>query len=346
MYRFLILRSESICGPNRELSRNRCTPAELAGRFRLTGEQIRAAARSAHDLAVWRCPQKTEVTEDDLVAACRAHSNQALANLAKKITPRYELTDIVLPEAQHAQLLEICSQVANRHKVFGTWGFGEKLSLGKGLCALFTGPPGTGKTMAAEIMARHLEVDLYRIDLSQVVSKYIGETEKNLRRIFDEAETSNALLFFDEADALFGKRSEVKDAHDRYANIEIAYLLQRMEEYEGLSILATNLRHNLDPAFVRRIQFIVNFPFPDASSRSRIWRGMLPEQTPRNDDINFELLATRFNVAGGEIKNIVMRAAHYAATNGGCVGMKHLVRATKAEFEKTGRLLQPSDFEL
>ena len=204
------------------------------------------------------------MTAADLQAACRLQSNRKLAELARKITPHYTWGDIVLPADRLQQLREICNQVKYRARVYDEWGFDRKLSLGKGLNVLFAGPSGTGKTMAAEIMAGELGLDLYKIDLSTVVSKYIGETEKNLARIFDEAETRNAILFFDEADALFGKRSEVHDSHDRYANIEISYLLQRMEEYDGVAILATNLHKNMDEAFVRRMHFTVEFPFPDA----------------------------------------------------------------------------------
>ena len=192
----------------------------------------------------------------------------------------------------------------------------KKLSLGKGLNALFAGPPGTGKTMAAEVIAGELQLDLYKIDLSQVVSKYIGETEKNLDRIFTAAESANAILFFDEADALFGKRSEVKDSHDRYANIEIGYLLQKMEEYEGVAILATNLRQNLDEAFVRRMHFVVDFPFPDEEHRRRIWGVTFPREAPLGADIDFCALAREVRLAGGNIKNIALAAAFYAAADG------------------------------
>jgi SpoVK/Ycf46/Vps4 family AAA+-type ATPase len=205
------------------------------------------------------------------------------------------------------------------------------------LNALFSGPPGTGKTMAAEVIAKELQLDLYQIDLSQVVSKYIGETEKNLHRIFAEAQSSNAILFFDEADALFGKRSEVKDAHDRYANIEIGYLLQKMEEYEGIAILATNLRQHLDEAFTRRMQFIVEFPFPDEESRRRIWQVTFPVETPMAAEVDFSLLAREIKLAGGNIKNIGLAAAFYAASDGGVVGLQHLVQAARREFQKLGR---------
>src|SRR5207247_6142077 len=221
--------------------------------------------------------------------------------------------------------------------VHADWGFERKLPLGRGINALFSGPPGTGKTMAAQVIASEFQLDLYQIDLSQVVSKYIGETEKNLRKVFDEADASQAILFFDEADALFGKRSEVKDAHDRYANIEVGYLLQRMEEYEGIAILATNLRQNVDEAFVRRLRFIVEFPFPDEEHRRRIWEVTFPREAPLADDVDVAALARDLKLAGGNIKNIALAAAFGAATDGGGIGMSHLLRAARREYQKIGR---------
>jgi SpoVK/Ycf46/Vps4 family AAA+-type ATPase len=203
---------------------------------------------------------------------------------------------------------------------------------------LFSGPPGTGKTMAAEVMAHELQLDLYKIDLSGVVSKYIGETEKNLAGIFNEAETANAILFFDEADALFGKRTEVTDAHDRYANIETSFLLQKMEEYEGVVILATNFLKNMDEAFMRRIRFILEFPFPDEESRFRIWKTHFPEEAPLSPEIDYEFLAKKLQVAGGNIRNIVLNAAFIAARNGGIIEMNHILSGAKREFEKIGKL--------
>jgi SpoVK/Ycf46/Vps4 family AAA+-type ATPase len=227
--------------------------------------------------------------------------------------------------------------------VYGEWGFDRKLSLGKGLNVLFSGPPGTGKTMGAEVIARELGLDLYRIDLSQVVSKYIGETEKNLDRIFNAAENSNAILFFDEADALFGKRSEVRDSHDRYANIEISYLLQKMEEYQGVSMLATNLRQNLDEAFVRRLQAIIEFPFPNEEYRRKIWEGVFPAEAPLAEDVKFDLLAREVRLAGGNIKNMAVAAAFYAATDGDKIRMKHLVQAAHREHQKLARAWNESE---
>jgi SpoVK/Ycf46/Vps4 family AAA+-type ATPase len=222
--------------------------------------------------------------------------------------------------------------VRQRSKVYETWGFTTKGTRGLGISALFAGASGTGKTMAAEVLAGELRLDLYRIDLSQVVSKYIGETEKNLRRVFDAAEEGSAILLFDEADALFGKRSEVKDSHDRYANIEVSYLLQRMEAYRGLAVLTTNMKNALDQAFLRRIRFVVQFPFPDAAQRAEIWRRIFPADTP-TEDLKVDKLA-RLNVSGGNIRNIALNAAFLAADAGEPVGMAHLLRAARGEYSK------------
>lgn len=318
--------------------------AAPATKFRFSGGQIRDAAATARNLARWRDPEKGQVTMADLYAACRLQSNRKLATLARKCTLNYTWDDIVLPVEQMGQLHEIVNNVKYRHVVYGEWGFERKLSLGKGLNVLFSGPSGTGKTMAAEVIAHELSLDLYKIDLSQVVSKYIGETEKNLDRIFREAQTSNAILFFDEADALFGKRSEVRDSHDRYANIEIGYLLQKMEEFDGIAVLATNLRKNMDEAFVRRMQFTVEFPFPDEEYRERIWRTVFPEEAPRDADIDFAFLARKFKITGGNIKNIVLTAAFFAAENVRVIHMEHLIRATKRELQKLGKLCVKADF--
>jgi hypothetical protein len=310
---------------------------QLANQFRLTPGQIRAAAAFAEN----QCPTSDGLPAmrlADLYAACRQQATHKLNELAVKIEPRYGWQDIVLPDDKLAQLKEICHQVKHRYRVFGEWGFDRKLSHGKGLSVLFTGPPGTGKTMAAEVIAHELQVDLYKVDLSGVVSKYIGETEKNLARIFQEAETSNAILFFDEADALFGKRTEVSDAHDRFANIETSYLLQKMEEYAGVVILATNLRENMDDAFTRRLRFIVEFPFPDDAGRLLIWKTLFPPEAPLSAAIDYGFLARNFQIPGGSIKNIVLSAAFYAAENGGVIGMEQILRGTKREFEKVGKL--------
>jgi AAA+ superfamily predicted ATPase len=315
--------------------------ADVAGvtsRFKLSLGTIDQAAATARRLAGLR-GRSARITTRDLQDACRLHSNQKLATLARKIVPRHGWDDIVLPDDRMAQLREICNHVKYREQVYGDWGFGRKLALGKGLAVLFAGPSGTGKTMAAGIIAAELGLDLYKIDLSTVISKYIGETEKNLSRIFEEAETSNAILFFDEADALFGKRSEVRDSHDRYANVEVGYMLQRMEEYEGVAILATNLRKNMDDAFVRRLHFTVEFPFPGQEDRHRIWQGIWPGDTPLDEAVDLELLAERHEMAGGNIKNIAVAAAFLAADDGRVVRMGHLLRATMREYQKIGKLI-------
>lgn len=319
----------------------------LTGAFRLTGEQIQAAADSARHTAQWRAGTDGGagvVTMRDLMAACRSHSNQGLGALSRKVTPRYTWDDLVLPGDRLAQLHEMCLHVRFGPLVFEQWGFDRKLAGGKGLNMLFAGQPGTGKTMAAEVVATDLGLELYKIDLSTVVSKYIGETEKNLEKIFREGQTSNAILFFDEADSLFGKRSEVRDSHDRYANIEVSYLLQKMEEYEGIVILATNLRKNLDDAFIRRLHGAIEFPMPEELDRLEIWRKTFPPEAPQASDLDLEFVARKFKLSGGNIKNIVLEAAFFAAEDNGAIGMRHLIRATKREHQKIGRLIHASDF--
>jgi SpoVK/Ycf46/Vps4 family AAA+-type ATPase len=315
----------------------------LAGQFALTSGQIRDAVASARDMAAQRgVPLQVE----DLSLAARAHSNPRLSSLARKIEPRYAWRDIILPDDQLDLLHELVATVRGRPLVLDEWGVRRKLVSSAGVPILFAGDPGTGKTMAAEIIAQELGLDLYKIDLSTVVSKYIGETEKNLEKIFNEAQSSNAILFFDEADAIFGKRSEVKDAHDRYANIEISYLLQRMEMYDGVTILATNLRANLDDAFTRRLHFSVDFPFPKEEDRLRIWHTLFPPDVPREADLDFGLLARRFKLAGGNIRNIIVSAAYLAAADGQRVTMAHLLHGTRRELQKMGRLVNEADMDL
>jgi ATP-dependent 26S proteasome regulatory subunit len=317
---------------------------EIANQFRFTGGQIRDAMLQALHLNQLEKGNHSRISRAMLYQGCRRQCNQKLSELSQKIIPHYSWTDIVLPEDRLAQLREICDHVRYRHLVFGDWGFEKKMSLGKGLTVLFAGPSGTGKTMAAEIIAGELQIDLYKIDLSCVVSKYIGETEKNLSKVFREAEQSNAILLFDEADALFGKRSEVKDSHDRYANIEVNYLLQKMEEFDGIVILATNIRGHIDDAFIRRLRFCVEFPFPDETSRCRIWKGVFPETAPQGGDIDFHFLASRFKLSGGNIKNIALASAFLAARNSGKIGMDHVILATKREFQKMGKICTRPDF--
>ena len=267
--------------------------------------------------------------------ACRSQARPRLDDLAQRIDAAAGWDDLVLPEVQRNVLREIAVHVRQRAKVYETWGFAAKGSRGLGVSALFAGASGTGKTMAAEVLAGALRLDLYKIDLACVVSKYIGETEKNLRRVFDAAEEAAAILLFDEADAIFGKRSEVKDSHDRYANIEVSYLLQRMEAYRGLAILTTNMKGALDTAFLRRIRFVVQFPYPEAAQRAAIWRRAFPPGTP-TEGLDMAKLA-RLNVAGGNIRNIAINAAFLAAEAGGPVRMADVLLAARGEYGKMER---------
>ncbi|WP_342546743.1 ATP-binding protein [Paenibacillus sp. FSL P2-0089] len=317
---------------------------EVSGSFRFTSSQIRAALNGSENIAVWNGSREKGISTKDLYQACYFQSSRRIQALASKVQAMYTWDMLVLPEEQLNQLKEICRQVKYRALVYGEWGFAGRLSLGRGLNILFSGPPGSGKTMAAEVIATELSLEIYKIDVSQIVSKYIGETEKNLSRIFDEAETSNAILFFDEADALFGKRSEVKDAHDRYANVEISYLLQKMEEYTGIVILATNLNQNLDDAFARRLHFKLEFPFPEEQQRGRIWQGMFPAGAPLDAGLDYDFMAEKFILAGGNIKNIALNAAFYAAHEGCSIGMKQIMLAAKREYLKLGRTFLQSDY--
>ncbi len=279
--------------------------------------------------------------EQDLWEACRGSARPRLGNLAQRIEPVAGWDDLVLPEESLATLHTLAAQVKHRHKVYQDWGFGGKSNRGLGISALFAGPSGTGKTMAAEVIARALQLDLYRIDLSAVVSKYIGETEKNLRALFDAAEGTGAILLFDEADALFGKRSEVGDAHDRYANIEVSYLLQRMEAYAGLAILTTNMRSALDEAFVRRIRFAVTFPFPNYAARLRIWQGVFPDSAEL-DELAWEKLA-RLELTAGHIRNVAVNAAFLAADTGRPIAMDHLLQSALIECANLEKSVSPTE---
>ena len=314
----------------------------LAVRFQLTPGRIRAAADMA-DADRMMHPDRAGLTLADLMAACRRQSRHRLGELAVKIEQVRGWDDLVLPDSALGQLRELCDQIRFQHQVHDTWGFRRTLGQGSGVTALFSGPPGTGKTLAAEVIAGDAGLDLYAVDLSAVVSKYIGETEKNLARIFREAQASNAILLFDEADALFGKRTQVTDAHDRYANIETSYLLQRLDAYTGTVILATNLRQNLDDAFTRRLRFLIDFTFPDEAHRLRIWQALVPPQAPLSPDVDFAELAREFPLAGGNIKNVVLNAAFLAAADGGTIGLRHLMHGTRREFDKVGKVWTSGD---
>lgn len=280
-------------------------------------------------------------TDQDLWNVCRSLARPKLEDLAQRLVPCAGWEDLVLPDLQTQTLHQIASQVRHRMKVYETWGFAAKGRRGLGVSALFAGESGTGKTLAAEVLARDLGLDLYRIDLSAVVSKYIGETEKNLKRVFDAAEEGGVLLLFDEADALFGKRSDVKDSHDRYANIEVSYLLQRMEAYQGLAILTTNLKSAVDKAFQRRLRFTVSFPFPDAGQRAAVWNRIFPAKTPTRG-LDFSKLS-QINVTGGSIRNIALNAAFLAAEAKRPVEMGHLVEAARLEAHKIERPLSEAE---
>jgi len=317
---------------------------DLAGtmaQFRLTAEQVRRAAHAARMDARAR---EAPLDEDELKAGARAQNAAGLERLARRIQPAVGFGDLVLPPDTMAQLKELLTRARYREQVLDVWKMGGPSARRRGLTALFAGPSGTGKTMAAEVLAGELGLDLYTVDLATVVDKYVGETEKNLDRIFAEAERINGVILFDEADALFGKRSEVSDAHDRYANVEVAYLLQRMELFEGIAILATNLRANLDEAFTRRLDSLVDFPEPEEEYRLQLWQRSLGSAMPRADDLDLPFLAQSFKLAGGGIRNIVVAAAYTAAERGRALSMTDLIRATQREYVKMGRLCVESEF--
>ncbi|MEM9540314.1 MAG: AAA family ATPase [Cyanobacteria bacterium P01_E01_bin.42] len=312
------------------------TAAELDGhldpliaQFNLNPRTIQAASASIQS-------ERDNIPER-LWTFCRQQARPRLEHLAQRIETTATWDDLVLPTKETAILRDLATQVKQRTTVYERWGFARKSNRGLGISVLFAGASGTGKTMAAEVLAREFNLDLYRIDLSAVTSKYIGETEKNLAQIFDAAEMGGAVLLFDEADALFGKRTQVKDSRDRHANIEVSYLLQRMEAYQGLAILTTNLRDALDQAFLRRLRFIVNFPFPKANARSEIWQQIFPEQTP-TQSLNFRRLG-QLDVAGGNIRAIALNAAFIAAEAKEPVTMRHILQATRSEYLKIGRSL-------
>jgi hypothetical protein len=312
------------------------TAARMSAQFRLDAAAIHEIAAVCSDE-----PDPT-VRAGRLWRACRSRARPRLDQLAQRVEAKAGWDQLVLPDEPQRLIEEIIANVAHRGRVHDDWGFAERLNRGLGLTVLFAGESGTGKTMAAEVIARELDLDLYRIDLSAVVNKYIGETEKNLRKIFDAAEAGGVILFFDEADALFGKRTEVKDSHDRYANIEVNYLLQRMESFRGLAILATNLKGTLDQAFLRRLRYVVDFPLPDRQQRQEIWRRAFPDQTPLAG-LDYQRLA-QLPLTGGNVHSIVINTAFAAAGNGGVIDMPHLLRAARTECKKLKKPLSAADF--
>ncbi len=308
----------------------------IVSQFNLPSATIQSACSQVHN-------QPKENLANQLWYFCRTQARPHLDDLAQRIESNATWEDLILPQREKMTLQDIAIHLGYRTQVYQEWGFAKKGQRGLGITALFHGQSGTGKTLAAEVLAREFHLDLYRIDLSATVSKYIGETEKNLRRIFDAAETGGAVLLFDEADAIFGKRTEVKDSHDRHANVEVAYLLQRMEAYQGLAILTTNLKDSLDQAFTRRIRFMVQFPFPDPKSRSEIWQRAFPAQTPTKN-LNFDLLG-KLNVSGGNIRSIALNAAFLAAKSREPVSMSHIAQASQREYLKLGRSLTDSEIK-
>jgi DNA polymerase III delta prime subunit len=304
--------------------------SSLNGSIERIVSQFRLSAATIQEISA-----DTTLATERLWDECRIRSRVKLGGLARRIEPAAGWDDLIVPPTQEAALRELTAHVRHRTTVYEEWGFADRTKRGLGITALFAGASGTGKTTAAEVLAGELGLDLYCIDLSAVMSKYIGETEANLRRVFDAAEQSGAVLQFDEADALFGKRAEVKDSHDRYANIEVSYLLQRMEEYRGLAILTTNIKSALDTAFLRRLRFIVQFPFPDEAERERIWRRMFPPAAP-TEGLNFAALA-KLPLAGGNIRSVALGAAFIAADASEPVRMRHLSLATRTEYAKLER---------
>lgn len=324
--------------------------AKLADLFRFSRRTISAtvslacAQAEAGGSAVFAETRK--LAGGALIAASRHISRNRLSRLARRIETNFDWESLVLPANCLGQLRELANQMGGRSRVYEDWQYAAAQTAGRGIHALFAGPPGTGKTMAASVLANTLGLELYRIDLSSIVSKYIGETEKNLSRIFDVAYDSNAVLFFDEADALFGKRSEVKDAHDRYANIETAYLLQKIEEYDGLTILATNLFDNIDEAFRRRMHALIFFPFPGVAERRRLWEAAITSSTPCAPDLDREYLAERLKLNGAGVKSVALRAAFFSAAEEAPLSMRHIMLAAAREFEKEGRPFLEIDFPL
>jgi hypothetical protein len=323
------------------LSRGHDALFDAVRSFHLTAPQVERAAATARLLAG---AAGRELTPADLQAGARSQNASGLERLAHRVSPVAGWADLVLPGHVTTQLRELAGRVRHRDRVLDEWRVGDRSSRGRGITALFGGESGTGKTLAAEVIAGALGLDLYVIDLATIVDKYIGETEKNLDRVFAEADRANGVLLFDEADAIFGKRSEVRDARDRYANVEVAYLLQRMERFDGLAILTTNLRANLDESFTRRLDVIVDFPSPEEDARLALWRMHLPPHVPQSSDLDLAFMASRFRLAGGNIRNICLTAAFLAADDGGMVTMGHLVRATEREYRKLGRLTLEAEF--
>ncbi len=314
----------------------------VSSKFVFTPDQITNAVHDAVELSKWN--GLDYVDSHTMHVACRSQLNHNLDKRAQRIDGGGLWEKLILPDASKDRLIEVCNHVKYKNLVLDDWGFKKHLSYGTGLAVLFAGPPGTGKTFSARILAKELDLELYKVDLSQMISKYIGETEKNISALFDDASGSSAILLFDEGDALFGKRTEMKDSHDRYANVETAFLLQKIEAYEGISILTTNFMQNIDPAFLRRFRFVVHYPIPDIESRLKIWNGIYPDPVPISKHVDFSFLAKNFELTGGHIKNIALTSAFKAASNSGKVDMKCILLSIQYEMGKTGKTVLRSDF--
>ncbi len=315
-------------------------PSEMANKFSFTPGQIAGTVQTAHRLVLYN----GGVSVRQLTEAAYQQVSHKLKEHATLIYAKHTWDQLVLGESEKEMLKNACDQVRFKHIVYEKWGFDKRISYGKGISMLFVGPPGTGKTMAAQVVANDLGIEMYKVDLSQVVSKYIGETEKNLNQVFTEAKKSNAILLFDETDAILGKRTEVKDSHDKNANLETAYLLQKMEEYDGITVMTTNYKENIDSAFFRRISYVIHFTFPDTAARQCIWDGIYPKETPMDVDVDFGYLASQFEITGGSIKNIALVSAFMAAKEDGKVEMRHIIKAAKYELEKQGKIMLRDDY--
>ncbi len=308
---------------------------QLANKFHFTPFQTASSINSAKSLWYWKGQQKLDMK--DMCRCAYANSISKISNKSTLISVKYNWDDLILDEREKNTIKNACSQIKYRHVVYEQWGMDKRITYGRGLSMLFSGPPGTGKTMAAQVVANELGLDIYKANLSEVVSKYIGETEKNLNELFDEAKKSNVILFFDETDAILGKRTEVKDSHDKNANIETSFLLQKMEEFDGITIMTTNYLENIDRAFFRRISYVVHFASPDEEFREKIWRSMFPEKIPIGQDVNFKYLAKNFEITGGSIKNIAVNAAFLAACENKSIEMQHILKSLIDELKKQGK---------
>lgn len=314
----------------------------LVNKFSFTPGQIKLLTNKIRDEYCLEEPIK--INEQEIYEECNDLISNKLSNLCVFVKPMYTWDDLVLKKDQKEILRQACNYVKYKHIVFNEWKFNEKRAYGNGVCILFTGSPGTGKTMAAQVVANALNINMYKVDLSAITSKYIGETEKNIKKLFDEAKKSNAVLFFDEADTIFGKRTEVKDSNDKYANMDAAYLLQKIEEYEGISILATNYIQNIDEAFIRRISFIVRFSMPEFNERKLIWEKSFPAAMPLERELDFDFLASQFQLSGSNIKNIALHSAFLAAAKNEGLSMKYIINAIKTEYLKVNKILMKEDF--